>query len=144
MFTLKLVSTCFYILLFSGIKSGNLRGVNVVLNNSYIFSLTVLAIKCYQCSTEKDGKGVDNCGAYNSFDKNQNIAVDCMGEEAVTPGKMFSFLLNKLTLTPFVQAHSASSQFNKDHVASFGMVAGEVSFAGAHKSANEVSAEWGL
>uniref|UniRef100_A0A834R3B7 Protein sleepless n=1 Tax=Sarcoptes scabiei TaxID=52283 RepID=A0A834R3B7_SARSC len=44
------------------------------------------AIKCYQCSTEKDGKGVDNCGAYKAFNYSQHIAVDCMGEEAVTPG----------------------------------------------------------
>ncbi|KAJ6216890.1 hypothetical protein RDWZM_008047 [Blomia tropicalis] len=51
-----------------------------------LFVPSAIAIKCFQCSSEKDGKGVDNCGAYSSFDKQQNIAVECMGEEAVTPG----------------------------------------------------------
>ncbi len=45
-----------------------------------------MSIKCYQCSSDEDGKGEDNCGAYEYFDQNKNIAVDCMGEEAITPG----------------------------------------------------------
>jgi hypothetical protein len=45
-----------------------------------------LSIKCYQCSSDEDAKGEDNCGAYEYFDQNKNIAVDCMGEEAITPG----------------------------------------------------------
>nr|XP_027205253.1 uncharacterized protein LOC113798858 [Dermatophagoides pteronyssinus] len=49
-------------------------------------NLGVDAIKCYQCSTEKDGKDADNCGAYRSFNHSEHIAVDCMGEEANTPG----------------------------------------------------------
>ena len=66
--------------------------------------MTVLAIKCYQCSTENDAKGSDNCGAYASFDKNQNIAVDCMGEEAVSPGEMNEcFNLFYSLLTPLTQ-----------------------------------------
>lgn len=51
--------------------------------------LTVTAIKCYQCSSDEDPKGEDNCGAYEHFDQNKNIAVECMGEEAVTPGICF-------------------------------------------------------
>ncbi|CAG2115312.1 unnamed protein product [Medioppia subpectinata] len=45
-----------------------------------------MAIKCYQCSSDEDPKGEDNCGAYQPFDQNKNIAVECMGEEALTPG----------------------------------------------------------
>ncbi|RWS07936.1 hypothetical protein B4U79_03730 [Dinothrombium tinctorium] len=55
----------------------------------FIFSLfhisKVHAIKCYQCSSDEDKKN-DNCGAYESFDTTKNTAVECMGEEAVTPG----------------------------------------------------------
>lgn len=45
-----------------------------------------MSIKCYQCSSDEDPKGEDNCGAYEHFDQNKNIAVECMGEEALTPG----------------------------------------------------------
>lgn len=55
--------------------------VSILLSNC-----RVVAIKCYQCSTEKDGKNSDNCGAYRAFNHSQHIAVDCMGEEANTPG----------------------------------------------------------
>lgn len=44
------------------------------------------AIRCYQCSSGTDPKGVDNCGAYSNFQKDRNIPVDCASEEAVTPG----------------------------------------------------------
>lgn len=44
------------------------------------------AIKCYQCSTGTDPKGVDNCGAYSNFRNDRNIPVDCSSEESVTPG----------------------------------------------------------
>ncbi|XP_054168238.1 uncharacterized protein LOC128965559 [Oppia nitens] len=47
---------------------------------------TVESIKCYQCSSDEDPEGEDNCGAYQHFDQNKNIAVECMGEEALTPG----------------------------------------------------------
>ncbi|RWS28610.1 uncharacterized protein B4U80_05373 [Leptotrombidium deliense] len=43
------------------------------------------AIKCYQCSSDED-KTNDNCGAYDAFDISKNTAIDCLGEEAVTPG----------------------------------------------------------
>uniref|UniRef100_A0A2L2Y6X9 Uncharacterized protein n=1 Tax=Parasteatoda tepidariorum TaxID=114398 RepID=A0A2L2Y6X9_PARTP len=44
------------------------------------------AIRCYQCSSDQEGKGEDNCGAYENFDADRNTLVDCLGEEAVTPG----------------------------------------------------------
>ena len=50
------------------------------------FSSIVSPIKCYQCSSDEDPDGEDNCGAYEHFDQDKNIAVDCMGEEATTPG----------------------------------------------------------
>lgn len=44
------------------------------------------AIKCYQCSSDQEAKGDDNCGAYETFDTDRNSQIDCLGEEAVTPG----------------------------------------------------------
>lgn len=45
------------------------------------------AIRCFQCSSDED-KSKDNCGAYDHFDTQKNTAVECMGEDAVTPGKI--------------------------------------------------------
>lgn len=47
--------------------------------------ITVLCIRCYQCSSDED-KSKDGCGAYEAFDTAKNSPVDCMGEDAVTPG----------------------------------------------------------
>ncbi|XP_034230313.1 uncharacterized protein LOC117639058 [Thrips palmi] len=47
---------------------------------------TVNSIRCYQCSSGQDLKGEDNCGAYNKFDKNKHIAIDCNSDESSTPG----------------------------------------------------------
>ncbi|BES91730.1 Hypothetical protein NTJ_04538 [Nesidiocoris tenuis] len=44
------------------------------------------AIRCYQCSTFTDPKGVDNCGAYKKFDKESNLPIECNSDESVTPG----------------------------------------------------------
>lgn len=44
------------------------------------------AIRCYQCSSDQESKDEDNCGAYEYFDTEKNSQVDCLGEEAVTPG----------------------------------------------------------
>ena len=104
MLTLNLYTTCLYILIFGCIDSGIIWRFSFYLLFRLPLNLsfaTVLAIKCYQCSTEKDGKGADNCGAYASFDKSQNIAVDCMGEEAVTPGEWSTMIsyLNLVTVT---------------------------------------------
>lgn len=46
---------------------------------------TAQSIRCYQCSSEED-KSVDGCGAYEAFDTTKNSPVDCMAEDAVTPG----------------------------------------------------------
>ncbi|KAG8198654.1 hypothetical protein JTE90_015486 [Oedothorax gibbosus] len=44
------------------------------------------AIRCYQCSSDQEGKDDDNCGAYDSFDTKRNTLIECLGEEAHTPG----------------------------------------------------------
>lgn len=44
------------------------------------------AVKCYQCSSDQDEAGSDLCGAYAPFDVDQHIPIECLGEEAVTPG----------------------------------------------------------
>ncbi|XP_059488223.1 uncharacterized protein LOC132204024 [Neocloeon triangulifer] len=44
------------------------------------------AIRCYQCSSAQDPKGEDNCGAYENFDPENHIAVDCISDESHTPG----------------------------------------------------------
>lgn len=46
---------------------------------------TVLSIRCYQCSSDENKK-IDSCGAYDPFDTVKNSPVDCMAEDAVTPG----------------------------------------------------------
>lgn len=55
--------------------------------NTYLFSLlAVMSIRCYQCSSGQDPKGEDNCGAYEKFDKNKHISVECNSDESTTPG----------------------------------------------------------
>ncbi|XP_034951988.1 uncharacterized protein [Chelonus insularis] len=44
------------------------------------------AIQCYQCSTDTDPKGEDLCGAYNGFDKERHIAIDCTNGDSKMPG----------------------------------------------------------
>ncbi|CAB3380940.1 Hypothetical predicted protein [Cloeon dipterum] len=44
------------------------------------------AIRCYQCSSAQEEKGVDNCGAYDEFNPENHIAVDCISDESHTPG----------------------------------------------------------
>lgn len=46
----------------------------------------VESIRCYQCSSGQDPKGEDNCGAYDKFDKNKHISVECNSDESTTPG----------------------------------------------------------
>lgn len=52
----------------------------------FIFLSLGDAIRCYQCSSDQEAKSDDNCGAYESFDTERNSQIDCLGEEAVTPG----------------------------------------------------------
>lgn len=49
-------------------------------------SHTVLAIRCYQCSTQTDAKGVDSCGAYKRFNASEHIAIECNSDESHMPG----------------------------------------------------------
>lgn len=44
------------------------------------------AVRCYQCSSDADPKGEDNCGAYRTFDKTHHIAIECNSEESHMPG----------------------------------------------------------
>lgn len=46
----------------------------------------VLAIRCYQCSTQTDVKGVDSCGAYKRFNSSEHIAIECNSDESHMPG----------------------------------------------------------
>ncbi|KAI4456131.1 atilla isoform b-related-related [Holotrichia oblita] len=45
-----------------------------------------LAVRCYQCGSDHDKKGEDNCGAYKTFDKSRHIAVECNSDESHMPG----------------------------------------------------------
>lgn len=47
---------------------------------------TALSIRCYQCSTQTDPKGVDSCGAYKRFNASQHIAIECNSDESHMPG----------------------------------------------------------
>ncbi|XP_053676387.1 uncharacterized protein LOC128726597 [Anopheles nili] len=47
---------------------------------------SAVAIRCYQCSSQTDPKGIDNCGAYKAFNKTQNIAIECNSDESHMPG----------------------------------------------------------
>lgn len=54
-----------------------------------LFSFTFIgseAIRCYQCSSDTDPKGEDLCGAYNKFDKEKNIPIECNSDESAMPG----------------------------------------------------------
>ncbi|XP_031627244.1 uncharacterized protein LOC116343363 [Contarinia nasturtii] len=46
----------------------------------------VLSIRCYQCSTQTDVKGVDSCGAYKKFNASEHIAIECNSDESHMPG----------------------------------------------------------
>lgn len=46
----------------------------------------VYSIRCYQCSTQTDVKGVDSCGAYKRFNSSEHIAIECNSDESHMPG----------------------------------------------------------
>lgn len=48
--------------------------------------LLVYAIRCYQCSSQTDQKGVDKCGAYEWFNKTEHIPIECNSDESHMPG----------------------------------------------------------
>lgn len=54
-------------------------------NNLIVFIL-VHAIRCYQCSSQMDQKGVDSCGAYKRFNKTEHISIECNSDESHMPG----------------------------------------------------------
>lgn len=45
-----------------------------------------MSIRCYQCSSQQDPKGIDSCGAYKRFNKTQHIAIECNSDESHMPG----------------------------------------------------------
>lgn len=51
-----------------------------------ICMILVLSIRCYQCSTQTDVKGVDSCGAYRRFNESEHIAIECNSDESHMPG----------------------------------------------------------
>ena len=57
-----------------------------VLKEPFILSLLGLAIRCYQCSSDKDPKGHDNCGAYRAFNKTEHVPIECNSDESNMPG----------------------------------------------------------
>nr|XP_022900452.1 uncharacterized protein LOC111413645 [Onthophagus taurus] len=59
--------------------------------------LTTEAIRCFQCSSDNDGKNQDNCGAYRKFDKREHIAIECTSDESHMPG---SFCLKSTRQSP--------------------------------------------
>ncbi|XP_019871874.2 uncharacterized protein LOC109600200 [Aethina tumida] len=76
----------------------------MALENSALIALLILclisfgeAMRCYQCSSNQDPKGEDNCGAYKKFDKSNHIAVDCNTEESHMPG---SFCMKVVQQSP--------------------------------------------
>ncbi|XP_063696329.1 uncharacterized protein LOC134827554 [Culicoides brevitarsis] len=59
-----------------------------------VFS-TSLAIRCYQCSSATDMKGVDSCGAYKAFNRSQHIAIECNSDESHMPGSFCMKVVNQ-------------------------------------------------
>ncbi|KAM3965794.1 uncharacterized protein ACR2FA_000118 [Aphomia sociella] len=47
---------------------------------------TVFSVRCYQCASSQDNKGEDTCGAYEKFDTDSHIAVECNSDESHMPG----------------------------------------------------------
>lgn len=62
------------------------RTIDFKQTNSFIRTEIVLSIRCYQCSTQTDPKGVDSCGAYKRFNASQHIAIECNSDESHMPG----------------------------------------------------------
>ncbi|XP_054742632.1 uncharacterized protein LOC129247504 [Anastrepha obliqua] len=46
----------------------------------------LLAIRCYQCSSDQDRKGFDSCGAYKPFNRTEHIPIECNTDESHMPG----------------------------------------------------------
>lgn len=53
------------------------------------------AIRCYQCSSATDMKGVDSCGAYQPFNRTQHIAIECNSDESHMPGSFCMKVVNQ-------------------------------------------------
>lgn len=56
------------------------------INSFFFFLISVLSIRCYQCSTQTDVKGSDSCGAYKKFNSSEHIAIECNSDESHMPG----------------------------------------------------------
>ncbi|XP_014252669.1 uncharacterized protein LOC106668435 [Cimex lectularius] len=49
-----------------------------------VFVPSGYTIKCYQCASSETNE--DNCGAYEKFDTDRHIAVECNSDESNVPG----------------------------------------------------------
>uniref|UniRef100_A0A336LVK1 CSON005785 protein n=1 Tax=Culicoides sonorensis TaxID=179676 RepID=A0A336LVK1_CULSO len=75
-----------------------LLSIKSVFSTVFIISFflsTVLAIRCYQCSSATDMKGVDSCGAYKAFNRTQHIAIECNSDESHMPGSFCMKVVNQ-------------------------------------------------
>lgn len=61
----------------------------------FIFIIPAFAIRCYQCSSATDMKGVDSCGAYKLFNRTQHIAIECNSDESHMPGSFCMKVVNQ-------------------------------------------------
>ncbi|XP_055376158.1 uncharacterized protein LOC129608567 [Condylostylus longicornis] len=57
----------------------------------------VCSVRCYQCSSATDQKGVDSCGAYKKFNRSEHIAIECNSDESHMPG---SFCMKVVQQSP--------------------------------------------
>ncbi|XP_074112815.1 UPAR/Ly6 domain-containing protein qvr [Cotesia typhae] len=64
--------------------------------SAYLFVETE-AVRCYQCGSDSDSKNEDLCGAYEPFDKNKHISIDCNDEDSKMPG---SFCVKEIRQGP--------------------------------------------
>lgn len=58
-------------------------------------TIPAFAIRCYQCSSATDMKGVDSCGAYKAFNRTQHIAIECNSDESHMPGSFCMKVVNQ-------------------------------------------------
>ncbi|XP_015604144.1 uncharacterized protein LOC107271991 [Cephus cinctus] len=67
--------------------SGSVTNFSVLFVALLSMTIGCNAIRCYQCSSDTDKKsGVDLCGAYTKFNKEENIPIECNSEDSHMPG----------------------------------------------------------
>ncbi len=66
--------------------TGRVLSSEVEILKSVFHFTAVTSIRCYQCSSADDPENEDNCGAYEDFDREEHIAVECNTDESKAPG----------------------------------------------------------